>query len=255
MKKCETWIAYFDLHYPKWDPDTFKALTHFLSENKVSGFIFGGDQLDNEAISHHTKNKPYYREKRSYLRDEEGFEKDILTPLEGLLKGAQKVWIIGNHDDWEFQFIEENPQFEGLVDRPASLKLRDRGWKIVELGRTFKLGKLNVIHGEWLTGIGNQGGNYPARKAVELMSANVLAGHTHAPQSITKISPVEREQKWMGYIAPIGGRVNAGYLKNRPTAWLNGLVIIEVMEDGNFNVFPAIVSKGRFGYGGKVYGK
>jgi len=254
-QSCQTWVAFYDLHYPKWDKDTFGALTHFLSENKVAGFIFGGDQMDNEEISHHTKNKPYYREKASYVKNEQGFERDILTPLEKLLKGAKKIFIRGNHDDWEFQFIEENPQFEGLVDRVESLKLRQRGWEIVELGHTYKLGKLNVIHGEWLTGIGNQGGNFPAKKAVELMSGNVLAGHTHSAQSFTKVSPVEHIQKWMAWIAPIGGRVNAGYLKSRPTAWVNGLVIIEVLEDGNFNLFPAIVNKGKFAYGGKVYRK
>lgn len=253
--KSKTWVALYDLHYPKYCKDTFGTLTHFLEENKVAGFIFGGDQFDNEAISHHNKNKPYYRERRSYLKDEEGFESEILTPLEKLLpKNATKVWVTGNHDDWEFQFIEEHPELEGLVNRVQSLKLESRGWEIVELGHTYKLGKLNCIHGEWLTGIGNQGGNFPAKKAVELMSGNVLAGHTHSAQSFTKVSPVEHIQKWMAWIAPIGGKVNAGYLKARPTAWVNGIVIIEVQDDGNFNVFPAIVAKGRFCYGGKVYG-
>ena len=56
------------------------------------------------------------------------------------------------------------------------------------------------------------------------------------------------------YIAPIGGKTNPSYLRNRPTSWLNGCVIVEVMEGGYFNVFPVIVTKGRFAYGGKIYG-
>lgn len=253
--KSQTWVAYYDLHYPKWDKDTFGALTHFLAENRVAGFVFGGDQMDNEEISHFNKNKPYYREKASYIKNEQGFERDILTPLEKLIpKDATKVWITGNHDHWEFQMVEEHPELEGLIDRPKSLKLRERGWKVIELGRAFRYGKLNFIHGEWLTGIGNQAGAYPAKKAVEIMGGNVLAGHTHSCQVFTKISPLEHTQKWMGTIAPIGGKTNPTYLKNRPTAWLNGLVIIEFQENGLYNLYPCIVSKGRFGYGGKIYG-
>ena len=32
-------------------------------------------------------------------------------------------------------------------------------------------------------------------------------------------------------------------------------VKIERQDDGLFNLFPVMVSKGRFSYGGKVYGK
>lgn len=258
MKKTSsrTWVAYYDLHYPKMCPDTFKALTHFLRENKVAGFIFGGDQLDFESISHHTKGKPLYRPPKAYIQDVEGFDANVLNPIEDLLpSGAEKVYHLGNHERFERDLIEENPELEGLVDHVRILKLDQRGWKVIPLGHSYKLGKLLTCHGEILSGIGNQCGAFPAKKAVELYGASVLAGHTHSPQSFTKISPVEHVQKWMSWIAPIGGRTNPGYLRNRPTAWLNGFVIIEVMEGGNFNVFPVIVTKGQFAYGGKIYGR
>jgi hypothetical protein len=252
---CQTWVAYYDLHYPKWDVPTFRALEHFLRENKVAGFIFGGDQLDLESISHHTKGKPLYRPPKSYLRDIEGFEKDILGPIEKLLPPtATKIWHIGNHERFEFDLVEEHPELDGLVDHTRHFKLEQRGWKIIPLGHSNKIGKLTTCHGEILTGIGNQAGAFPAKKAVELYGTSVLAGHTHSPQSFCKISPVEHIQKWMAWIAPIGGKTNPGYLRNRATAWLNGLVIIELQADGLFNLYPCIVSKGRFAYGGKIYG-
>lgn len=257
MKKtCKTWVAYYDLHYPKWDKDTFAALTHFLSENKVAGFIFGGDQLDLECISHHTKGKPLYRPPKAYLRDIEGFDKDILEPIEAILpKDATKIWHIGNHERFEQDLIEENPELEGLVDHVRQLRLVKRGWEVIPLGHSYKVGKLTTCHGEILSGIGNQMGTFPAKKAVELYGTSVLAGHTHSPQSFCKISPVEHVQKWMAWIAPIGGKTNPTYLRNRATSWLNGLVVIEVMDGGYFNLYPAIVTKGRFAYSGKVYGK
>lgn len=255
-KNSKTWVAYYDCHYPKVDEATRKVLLDFLRTNKVAGFLFGGDQLDLECISHHSKGKPLFRPPKAYIHDIEGFEREILAPIEELLPPqAERVWHIGNHERFEQDLIEENPELEGLVDHVSQLKLQKRGWKVIPLGHSHKIGKLVTCHGEILSGIGNQAGAFPAKKAVEMYGASVLAGHTHSPQSFTKISPVEHIQKWMGYIAPIGGRTNPTYLRNRPTAWLNGFVIIEVMEGGDFNVFPVIVTKGQFSYGGKVYGK
>lgn len=254
-KPIKTYVVAHDLHYPEFDKPTWSAMMEFISENKPAGFIFGGDQFDNNEISHHTKGKPFYRERASYQRNTTGFTREILEPLESSLKNAERVWIVGNHDRFEHDLVEEQPELEGIIERVDSLELAKRGWKVVPLGHAFKLGELNVIHGEILTGIGNQAGAYPSRKAVELYGSNVLAGHTHAPQSFTKISPVEARKKFMAWVAPILGGVNPSYLRNRPTAWLNGFTIVELREKGMFNCYPIIVIDGKFSFGGKLYGK
>jgi hypothetical protein len=255
MPKLETWIVAHDLHYPEFDKPTWSAMMEFIKDVKPAGFIFGGDQFDNQEISHHTKGKPIYRERASYQRNTTGFTREILEPLERSLGKSERVWIVGNHDRFEHDLIEEQPELEGVIERVESLRLKDRGWKVVPLGHAYRLGELNVIHGEILTGIGNQAGAYPSRKAVELYTGNVLAGHTHAPQSFTKISPVEAKKKHMGWIAPIVGATNPSYLRNRPTAWLNGFTLVELREKGFFNLYPVVVIDGVFSYGGRLYGK
>lgn len=247
-------MAAFDAHYKKINYPTLNAMLSFSSQNKIAGFVFGGDQLDFECISHHTKGKPLLRPPNAYIEDIEGFDADVLKPVEAVLSpSAERRWHIGNHERFETDLAEESPALKGLVDHTKLLRLAERKWDIVPLGHSSKIGKLVVCHGEILSGIGNQCGAFPAKKAVELYGSSVLAGHTHSPQSFCKISPVEHVQKWMAWIAPILGNTNPGYLRNRPTAWLNGFVIIEVREDGSFNVFPVIVTKGKFAYGGKVY--
>lgn len=250
-------VAVYDTHYPQWHKPTYTALFDYLKSNEPDIFIFGGDQFHFDCISHHTKGMPLYRTRRAYRNDVEGFDRDILTPLEKLLpKECAKIWIIGNHERFEFDLIEEHPEFEGIVDHVALLRLKERGWQIIPLGHCFKLGKLNVIHGETLSGIGNQAGQYPAKKAVELYAGNVLAGHTHAPQTFTKISPVEHRNKWQGHIAPTAGSVNPSYLRNRPTAWLNGFVRIDVdSKTGHFNLYQIITIDGKFIFNGVQYGK
>lgn len=249
-------VAVYDLHYPVYHKPTVEAIFDYLKTNKPNVFVFGGDQFHFDCISHHTKGLPLYRTRRAYANDIEGFDAKILKPLEKLLpKGCKKVWIIGNHERFEHDLIEEHPEFEGIIDHVVRLKLVERGWTIIPLGHEYKLGKLHVIHGETLSGIGNQAGMYPSRKAVELYAGNVLAGHTHAPQSFTRVSPVEHTNKWQGHIAPIAGGVNPGYLRNRPTAWLNGFVLIDVFPNGQFNLYPVIIYEGKFSFGGKEYGK
>lgn len=255
MADIRTAIAVYDLHYPQYHKPTFKAICEYLKENKPDVFIFGGDQFHFDCISHHTKATPIFRTRRSYINDIEGFDENILQVIEKLLpRGCEKVWIIGNHEDWEQDLINEQPELEDAIGHVRLMRLIERGWKVIPLGHCYRLGKLNVIHGETLTGIGNQAGMYPSRKAVELYAGNVLAGHTHAPQSFTKVSPVEHTNKWQGHIAPIAGNVNPSYLRNRPTAWLNGFVRIDVMENGQFNLYPIVVVGGQFAFGGKLYG-
>lgn len=245
-----------DLHFPKVSWPTVEAMFEVIKDIKPAGLVLQGDQFDNEEISHHNSNKPLYKERRSFVRNQEDFDSKFLKPLEAMLpKNCERTWIVGNHDDWEFQFVEQHPELEGVVDRVEALDLVDRGWKVIPLGHAKIIGELNIIHGEILTGIGNQAGAYPSRKAVDLYAGNVLAAHTHAPQSFCKVSPIDQKKKHMGWIAPILGATNPGYLKNRPTGWLNGFTVIEFYGNkGYFNLYPVLVFDGKCSYGGKEYG-
>lgn len=255
MTKVTRAVVGHDLHFPQYSKPTWAAMMQVIADLRPQVFVFGGDQFDNAEISHHNRKKPLYKPRRAYLDNQEKFDESILTPLEQALgKSCERAWIIGNHDDWEFQFVEEHPELEGLVDRPTSLGLAKRGWKIIPLGHAYVLGNLNIIHGEILTGIGNQAGIFPSKKAMELYASNVLAGHTHSPQSFTKVSPVEKRKKYMAWIAPILGAINPDYLRNRPTSWLTGFTVVECYGAGMFNVYPVICIDGQCAYGGKLYG-
>jgi Calcineurin-like phosphoesterase len=250
------WIVGADLHFPKVSWPTFNVMVKVIADIKPDGFVFQGDQFDNEEISHHNAKKPIYKPQGSYKKNTDKFDAEILKPLEKALGKAEKVWITGNHDRFEFDFIEAHPELEGMIERANALKLEARGWEIIPLAHAFVLGELNIIHGEILTGVGNQAGAFPAKKAVEIYGSNVLAAHTHAPQSFAKVSPVEQKKKHMGWIAPILGATNPTYLRNRPTAWMNGFTLIELYDVGNkqfFNLFPMLAFDGKCAYGGKVY--
>ena len=251
--ESKVYAVLFDIHYPKYNKPAMNAVFDYLGQNKVDGLVLGGDQLDNDSISQHTKGKGLYRLPGQYMKDVLGFDKEILTPLEKLTKDAEWTYHIGNHERFEDDLIEQQPELQGTVDHVSILKLKERGWKVIPLGHCSKLGKLTVAHGEILSNFGN-GGNYPSRKAVELYGASVLVGHTHASQSYTKISPVEKVQKHIGWVSPCLCNINPSYLRNKPVAWNSGFNIVEVMKDGLFNLYQPIINSGRFSFAGKVYG-
>lgn len=222
----------------------------FVSKNRVDGFVFGGDQMNNSEISHHTAGKSLFRPKGAFVRNEKNFDSQILRPLEAKLKDADRIWLQGNHDRWELDVAESQPELQGCFDRIVNLRLKERGWKIVENGKSTQLGKLTVCHGDTITG----GSNLAARKAIEVYFKSVLFGHFHNASSFSKVSPVDSSLKYMAWSSPVLCKLNPAYLRNKPNSWVNGFTVVYVMPNGNFNVYPVIVAGGKFAFEGRVYG-
>jgi predicted phosphodiesterase len=251
------WICIADMHFPHFHQPTWDATLEFIRHNrrKIVGFIDLGDSFDNESISPHNKGKSIYQVPGSFKAESDDYKRLILDPLEvALPKHCIKVAITGNHSRWEQDFTDLHPELLGVVDRFAYLGLKERGWEIVPLGMHYRIGKLTCIHGDQLGGAYGAG-VMPARKAVDVYAGNVLMGHTHSPQAFCKVSPVDQTQKHMGYVSPVLGTTNAHFMRNRPNSWAQGFTIVDVREDGNFNVFLILVCDGQFSVAGETYGK
>lgn len=246
----ERWISLADIHCPEHDRKTWNAIKSYIRKNRVDGIILQGDQLDLACVSHWNKSKPGLKTKGNLKHDLDTFEKEFLTPLEAMLpKGAQKIFMWGNHERFLDDIAEEAPELFGMFDIVKYFRLEERGWKVIPLGGCYKLGKLDVIHGDTLTG-----GHTCARRALEIYGGNVLLAHFHNPQSASKTSPSSTRKKAMAWVAPIVGSVNPGWTKKRANNWLNGFTVIDVFRpSGDFNLYPVIITDGRFSFAGKVY--
>lgn len=245
-----TAVSIFDTHHPYVDEPTWAAAMDFMARNPVGLFIFGGDNLDCGPISHHTKNKPLFRPRGQMKKDLDSFRAKRLEQVEKRMpKGAVKVWLTGNHEDWAAQLIEEQPELEGLLDFPAYLDLAERGWIVKGQGGHFKHGHLKYLHGDVLSG-----GPNAARKALDIYVESVAFGHFHTMASATKVLPNSSKYKWQAWSMPCMGHLDAHYLKKAPTGWINGFGITEFFGRGYFSHFPVNVISGQFAYGGKLYG-
>ena len=255
-KKPKLWLVISDLHFREIHKPTWNAALAFIRRNKkqIVGFAFLGDQFDNADISRFNASRPGLWTVGSYKKDTDDFARQILKPLESALpKKCQKVWLIGNHDARERLWFEQHPQFSGM-ERPELLNLVRKGWKVIEQGKTFRIGKLTLVHGDLFPGYTPV---CPAKRAVEAFTASVLQGHTHSPQSFTRVSPIDNKQTWMGYVSPAACELNPAYMLNKPSAWSNGLTIVETRNNGNFNCYICITDRktGEFSWGGVTYGK
>ena len=250
--KVEMAVILPDIHHPAHSKECMKAVFQFLQRygKRLSHLILLGDQMDMQAVSHWLENKTRVLEGKRLLREYRTFDKDILTPLEELISPqCKKVFFIGNHEDWIRDAIDKNPQGEGYWEIENNLHLIERGWKIIELNKTYNLGKLVLCHG-YYTNI------YHARKMVDTFGKSVIYGHAHDLQEHTKVTPVNVKDVHKGKCIGCLCDMNPSYGENRPNRWVHAFSVVYLMPGGFFNEYTPNIVNGRFVFpDGKIYGK
>jgi hypothetical protein len=250
--KVKTWVILSDIHFPEQDNSAIAAAFDFIQKNRKSihGVVLLGDNLDCQSISRHTEGLPGLRKEGGFQEDLVGFDAKIMTPIEKMLPDATKVWFEGNHEAWLTLFLEKQPQFKGALSFPRLLRLQERGWQFVPQGESFFVGVACLRHGD---SIGS--GMHIAKKLVESQCCVSLMGHVHTYSAYTKTSEVKGQDKWVGYTLPCLTNTNPKYGKGRPNSHIHGFGIIEEWSNGFVNVYSPIITKGRFSFAGRMYGK
>ena len=252
----ERFIALFDLHYGYGRKGGHKVAVHdqhalgvalqFMADFKPHHTILGGDMLDCQAISHHTKGKPGQIEGLRLLGDAQELRAALIDPVEKLTKD-RLVYHYGNHEDWLLDLIDEVPALEGVVEPENLLKLGKR-WEVVETGGVSKLGKLTFVHGDTV-----KGGQNPTLAAVTNYERNIRFGHFHTFQVATKTTPVDANGH-TGIAVPCLCRNGQRYGGRTPNKWVQGFLYGYVGgPHGCFGDYVAIIVNGQSIINGKVY--
>lgn len=239
-------ICIYDLHYPKHNKELWANILDHIDDLKPDVFVFGGDNLDMEVVSHWTKGKHRRIEGTRLKEDYDGFVRDILEPLEKVLpKDCRKIFLEGNHEVWVERYIDEHPEVEGFFEVRNNLPLQD--WEWYDYGDHAIVGKLYFIHGVFV----NQ---HNAMKTVQTFGRNIIYGHGHTLQAFVSTTPLDT-QSHMAMQIPCSCEMNPHYRKNMPNGWLNGFGEFFVLPDGSFNMLPVIATDDKFvAPNGKLYG-
>jgi hypothetical protein len=240
-----------DIHHPEHSKPAFNASISYIQQNRkiINRVVLLGDNMDCTNISRHTKGKPRLRTRGGINKDFNRFYRDILKPIEAAVQPGTELWFfLGNHEDWLEQWLDENPEFEGIVSFDHNLGLTKRGWTVIPQGEHRRVGKAYLVHGDQ---VGSS--MHVAKKLVDTFCATAIMGHVHAASSYSKVSHVKSEDKWIGYTLPTLGTVAPKYAKGRPNAFTNGFGIVEVWPNDFINVYTAIIINGQFSFAGKLY--
>lgn len=231
---------------PLHDTKALGVALKFIEDFKPNHIILGGDMLDCGSISHHNHGKPGAVEGFRLLGDAKELQEALIKPLERL-RTKSLTYIVGNHEDWLTDLVEQIPALEGIVDVASILSLSSR-WKIVPQGEAFKLGKLIFVHGDQI-----KGGEHSAKWAVQAYEANVRFGHHHTFQAFTKTSAIDANGH-TGVAVPCLCRKGPRYGGGSPNKWMQGFSWGYVGgPNGTFNDYTTIIVNGAATINGKAY--
>jgi hypothetical protein len=162
------------------------------------------------------------------------------------IAGKNYFWRLGNHDERAYIMGEKVPAFQKTLDYEMRFSLNKRGISFYRLGDVpLKISKCNFIHG-WYT---NQ---YHAKKHLERYSGNLIYGHVHHRQTHHKDLVAEGKTIHAWSLGCLCDKA-PGYLRGRPSHWVNGFGVMYIASDDNFNFYPVDIIDEKFVFNGELY--
>lgn len=239
-----------DIHYPHHDKKCIDIITQVAQSLKPDYLVYLGDGINADGISKYTHKK---MEKGiiEASKEIEGFVSEIHTQLSPHIK-EQIFYTGGNHC---FQRIEdllnkleekdEEPEVIKFYEDLLSFKKRMPEVKFCKWNEAIKIGKLYFTHGTYHN-------DAHAKKHALAFGASVVYGHLH---SVTAYTATSRSSGQSNRATSLGClcNLNPTYLKNRPTGWSQGFGVVYFHDNGDFNLYPVDIIKGKCIFNGVLY--
>lgn len=238
---------------PVHSPRGLKAFLRFCEDFQPQVVLLGGDNGHYGVISRHHKGKPRLVEGLR-VKDELALQDELLiSPLEDIASVERKIYHLGNHERWFYDFLEENPGLEEMVEPHKYLDLEKRGWEIYDIGEISKVGKLYFVHGDAV--FPRAAPEHAAKKLVNVYRRNIRCGHLHTYQVHTPHIPNDRYLKDMhtGICLPALCNRAADYSHNAPSRVVQGFHYAWIDASGDFTEGVVVMVNDEFIFNGKRY--
>lgn len=247
MIKTALFIA--DPHYPIHDKTTFKIAKQIAKERKPDYLCFLGDMFDADGISRFS---PKDWLAGAYETEDEilNCKKEYYQPLLDVCGKTEVRYTLGNHehriDDW-LEKLEAKKGRKAYLDWKDKFNLKKifPEAKITPYNECQRIGKLYLTHGEFH----NDG---HTKKHALVYGENLLYGHLHT-WDVKTISTKANNKIRSTYSMPCSQKFNPKWMKNKSSAWVNGLVFGYFLPNGNFQLVPILIIDGKAIFEGKIY--
>lgn len=229
-----------DIHIPYHDEKAVEAAIEYGKKQKPDIILLNGDIGDFYAVSRHDKDP-----RRSlFLSDELDLIRQFLFWLRKQFPKARILYKIGNHENRLERFlVKEAPALIGTTDFEIASLLRFDELRIECVGslNLVKLGKLSVYHGHELPQ-GMSSPVNPARGIWMRVQETMMAGHWHRVSEHTETTGISKQVSSCWSTGCLCDLSPDYAIVNR---WSHGFAIVEVQEDGEFEVHNHKIIKGR----------
>lgn len=244
----DRWVAIPDVHDKDVSWPSLNAICDFVEDFKPKYVIQIGDLLDYTCLMGVGKKKYPSFDGQDLRQLEEAFEigQQVMDKIANSApKDAELVYEYGNHEYRAIELIARCPEFKKLLDPEERMDLSR--WKVLPYLVGFKIGKLNIFHGEFF-------GQNHVQKHLKHYQKNILYGHTHGIQQDTMASPMREIPIWgaaMGCVC----NVNPDYQRNKSNQWQHGFAYGYVDQaSGDFDQQLKRIIHNKFWAEGKRYG-
>lgn len=245
-KGFKSYLVVSDIHVPDHSIKALRPIFKMMDDVKFDGLVNLGDFCDNACISHWNKSKQLTSEGKK-LKSDYIIGNALLDEFDKRLpKNCDKHFMIGNHEEFYYQFLEYNPMLEGFLNPINELHLKERGYKVYEkYNDIFRIGKLNFTHGIYC-------GLHYVKKHIDECKTNIIFGHVHSQRERYECSPA-KQLSIAGYAVGCLCDKSPDYMRNKPNKWTNGFACVNFYPNGEFNVQLVRIVNGKFIFNGKIY--
>jgi len=228
-----------DIHFPFQDDAALYTAIDFLVKQNITGLILNGDIIDCYAISRFAKER-----RDVHLFDEIEMCRDFLNALQQIFPDIPMWYRVGNHDMRIDRFIvNQAPELMGLdgLSLAGLLRLKEMDIHIIEKG-IIKAGKLNILHGHEF-GESIFSPVNPARGVFLKSKSSTLIGHYHQKSE-------HSEGNLNGDVVGCWStgclcKLTPSYRPFAYTKWNHGFAVVDVFDDGMFEVNNHIIINGK----------
>ena len=237
-----------DTHVKNRNTEAVKIFIDFCRWYKPNAHIILGDFLDAEGISHWPNAS---LEPRQFIPEVIEARELLSAIVEATPDCISRIFLTGNHEDWISQAMAHKmPEFFNgldelglLPDLKKLLDLEKFGYELLPVNEILKIGKAHFTHGLYV------GNNHP-KKHLDTIKGNIYYGHLHDVLSTHQPSIGGfMEAVSLGCLC----RVDAPFMKGKPTNWVNSFGVFEFFKDGSYSFYLNRIFDNKMSFNGKVF--
>ncbi len=246
----DTVVVFPDIHFPHHDERALSCALKVLEYLKPSAFLCLGDFAEGASVSHwqwSKKKRPPLEYQLPSIIEEIDAVNEGLDRIDQACKKAKvkkKIMTMGNHELWFDNFVEENPYLTKYGAMKA-FRIKERGYDAYPYGKYIKIlgSKMYAYHGGHYSGINH------TRSHVMNLGVNIIYGHTHDSMKsvVTHLTGAK-----MAYSMGCLCKMEKEFLKNRQTNWTHNVGVLDIYNDGNFNLNVLTIINGKTTINGKL---